>query len=49
VEYYARRWLVERYHYVLKSGCRVEELQLGAADRLERALALYSIVAWRLL
>lgn len=49
VEYYARRWLVERYHYVLKSGCRVEELQLGTADRLERALALYSIVAWRLL
>jgi hypothetical protein len=27
----------------------VEELQLGTADRLERALALYCIVAWRLL
>jgi hypothetical protein len=33
----------------LKSGCRLEALQLESADRLERALATYSIVAWRLL
>ena len=33
----------------MKSGCRLEELQLETADRLERALATYSIVAWRLL
>ena len=49
VEAYAQRWKVERYHYVLKSGCRVEDLQLESADRLERALALYNVVAWRLL
>lgn len=49
IEYYSRRWLVERFHYVLKSGCRVEELQLREASRLERALACYSLVAWRLL
>jgi hypothetical protein len=49
VEMYAHRWKVERYHYVLKSGCRIERLQLETADRLERALALYSFVAWRLL
>jgi hypothetical protein len=46
---YAQRWKVERYHYVLKSGCQIEDLQLETADRLERALALYSVVAWRLL
>ena len=46
---YAQRWKVERLHYVLKSGCRIEELQLETADRLERALALYTMVAWRLL
>jgi hypothetical protein len=46
---YAQRWKVERLHYVLKSGCRIEELQLETADRLERALALYTFVAWRLL
>jgi len=49
VRMYAHRWKVERYHYVLKSGCRIERLQLETADRLNRALALYSFVAWRLL
>jgi len=49
VLWYSFRWLIERYHYVLKSGCRIEELQLETALRLERALATYSIVAWRLL
>ncbi len=34
---------------VLKSGCRVEQLQLESAARLQRALATYVIVAWRLL
>jgi hypothetical protein len=46
--YYSRRWLIERYHYVRKSGCRIEDSQLKAAERLERALATYSLVAWRL-
>lgn len=49
VRMYAHRWKIERYHYVLKSGCRIERLQLETADRLDRALALYSFVAWRLL
>jgi hypothetical protein len=49
VSAYVERWKVERYHYTLKSGCQVEKLQLEHADRLERAVALYSIVAWRLL
>ena len=49
VQWYSYRWLVERYHLVLKSGCQVEKLQLETAERLERAIAVYSIVAWRLL
>jgi len=49
VEAYVERWKVERYHYTLKSGCQVEKLQLEHASRIERAVALYSIVAWRLL
>ncbi len=49
VLWYSLRWLIERYHFVLKSGCRIEELQLETAQRLERALATYCIVAWRLL
>lgn len=49
VRWYTYRWRIERYHYVLKSGCRVEDLQLATRDRLERALAVYRLVAWRLL
>lgn len=49
VEWYSRRWLIERYHYTLKSGCRIEELQLETAERLQKALATYCIVAWRVL
>ena len=49
VHWYTLRWLIERYHYILKSGCQVEHLQLETADALLRAQALYSIVAWRVL
>ena len=49
LEWYTARWLIERYHYTLKSGCRLEQLQLEQADRIEKALATYAIVAWRLL
>jgi Transposase DNA-binding/Transposase Tn5 dimerisation domain len=49
VRWYCLRWRIERYHYTLKSGCQVEELQLETAERLQRALALYSMVATRLL
>lgn len=49
VQWYSYRWKIERYHYTLKSGCRIEELQLEDVDRLHRALAVYSVVAWRLL
>lgn len=47
--WYSRRWAIERYHLTLKSGCRLEWLQLRRSDRLERALACYAIVAWRLM
>ncbi len=49
VIWYAKRWLIERYHYALKSGCKVEELQLETIDRMEKALAVYCLIAWRLL
>jgi hypothetical protein len=49
VAYYSKRWLIERFHYVLKSGCGFEKLQLDQFLTLEKALSLYSIVAWRLL
>jgi len=47
--WYAARWGIEVWHKVLKSGCRIEDRQLEAADRLERCLTLYSVIAWRIL
>jgi hypothetical protein len=47
--FYSKRWIVERYHFVLKSGCRIEAAQLRDWPRLERLEAVYAIIAWRLL
>ena len=47
--WYACRWGIEVWHKVLKSGCRIEARQLATADRLRRCLALYSVIAWRVL
>jgi hypothetical protein len=49
VQWYSLRWLIERFHFTLKSGCQIEALQLETAARLLNALATYSIVAWRLM
>lgn len=48
IDWYRARWEIEILFNVLKNGCRVEELQLGAIERIERALALYLVVAWRI-
>ncbi len=50
VTWYSYRWRIERFHFTLKTGGgHFEDLQLETRERLERALTLYSIVAWRLL
>jgi hypothetical protein len=49
VTYYTYRWLIERFHFTLKSGCKLEDSQLRQEKRLERLLAVYSGVAWHLL
>lgn len=49
VRWYSFRWPIERFHFTLKSGCRIEQLQLETKERLLKALATDSIVAWRLM
>ena len=49
VQWYSFRWRIERFHYTLKSGCKIEQLQLSQAERLEKALATYTAVAVYLL
>lgn len=47
VNWYGLRWGIEVYHRTLKSGCKIEERQLGQADRIEACLAVDMVVAWR--
>ena len=49
IDWYRKRWLIEIFFRIWKSGCRVEALQLGTLERLERALVIYLIIAWRIL
>ena len=48
VQWYARSWGIEVFHRILKSGCRIEDRQLGTADRLQACLAIDMVVAWRI-
>ena len=43
--YYVLRWVIERFHYVLKSGAKIKDLQLHEPQRVLNAIAVYSISA----
>ena len=47
IDWYRLRFQIEVYHRTLKSGCKIEERQLGSAERIESCLGLDMIVAWR--
>ena len=47
--WYARRWTIESWHRVLKSGCRIEARQFGSLERFVRATALFAVISWRIL
>jgi hypothetical protein len=49
IDYYVARWAVEIFFRTLKTGCGVEEIQLETLARLKNCLAMYAIVAWRVL
>jgi hypothetical protein len=48
LQWYARRWGIEVFHRVLKSGCCIEARQLAHAQRLMNCMAIDMIVAWRI-
>ena len=48
VSWYALRWQIEVFHRTLKSGCRIEDRQLGSMKSLEACLAVDLVVAWRI-
>jgi len=49
LDYYTCRWVIETWHKTLKSGCAIEARQLQSAAALGRGIALYSVIAWRVL
>jgi len=48
IDWYRARWEIEMLFNILKNACRVEALQLGTVERLERAITLFMVVAWRI-
>lgn len=48
LQWYALRFQIEVYHRTLKTGCKIEERQLGNAERIEACLAIDLVVAWRI-
>ena len=48
IDYYRSRWEIEIFFKILKSGSKIETLHLEKFDRLQRALAIYLIMSWRI-
>ena len=46
---YCVRWQIEVFFRTLKSGCRIERRRFEHVDRVLNCVALYSVVAWRLM
>ncbi len=49
IECYAHRWKIERFHYILKSGCKIEKNQAREYERLQFLTLLYSVIAKQIL
>jgi hypothetical protein len=49
LRWYARRWRIEEWHRVLKSGCRIEAHQHQSAAKIALAIAIDAVMAWRVM
>ena len=49
VRAYCVRWQIEIFFRTIKSGCRVEQRQFETLERLQNCLAVYCIIAWRIM
>lgn len=49
IEWYCRRWRIEEWHRVLKSGCNILDHQNHSAEALLRAIAIDAVIAWRIM
>ena len=44
VAYYKLRWLIEIFHFVLKQGAKVEQLDIETAHGLQNAIVTYAMI-----
>lgn len=44
--YYKNRWQIEDFHKGLKTGCSIEERQLGTVEKHTKLLSVFSVFAW---
>ena len=49
VDAYRARWVIEEFFKALKTGCAYERRQLESFRALVNALAVFAVIAWRLL
>lgn len=49
VDFYRARWTIEEFFKALKTGCAFEKRQLETLFALRNALAVFCVIAWRLL
>ena len=49
IQWYCRRWRIEEWHRVLKSGCKILAHQNHHAAVLLRAIAMDAVIAWRIM
>lgn len=49
IDIYRKRWLIEDYHKALKTGCRIEDIQLKQASRILAAFGMIGVMATQLL
>jgi len=49
LRWYCLRWRIEDWHRVLKSGCRIGDLAHASIERLQRAISINLVVAWRIM
>ena len=47
--FYKKRWRIEEWHRVMKTGCGVEKYRFRDAKRIKRALAIDMVVSWRVM
>jgi len=49
IQLYIARWDIEVFHRVLKTGCKIENIQFKTQKAFEPTLACYMVIAWRIL